>query len=427
MPPYTAVDQATHAPTPILHQRPPRNSRLGVTLVGTIALMSAVGPLATDMYLPAFPTMAAELGTDASSVQLTLTTFMIGLALGQLVLGSLSDRIGRRPLLISGAALLVVSSALCAVAPSIGFLMTMRFIQGIASAAGMVLGRAVVADKAEGVRAARIFSILGVIGAISPIVAPILGAVLFASVGWRGVFWAIMVVAILLLAAIISWAAESLPTEHRHRGGVREFGTTARRVLSNREYLGHTITLCFAFGAIFAYVAASPFVLQNVLGFSSTGFSIVFAVNSCGLMAASATSAAIVGRVAPASILRFGVVALVTSTVALALLTTTGLSNSYTVLPLLFVSVASIALIFSNGMVLAIGAIPYASGTASAILGSSQFALGAAVSPLVGLAGENSALPMGLTMAGCGVIACFAHFVIARPAARVTEKEFVSV
>ncbi|RIJ69870.1 Bcr/CflA family efflux MFS transporter [Nakamurella silvestris] len=395
-------------------------------MIGSIALMSAISPLATDMYLPAFPTMATELGTDASTIQLTLTTFMIGLALGQLVLGTLSDRIGRRPLLIGGAALLTISSALCALAPSIGFLIVLRFIQGLAGAAGMVLGRAVVADRAVGARAARIFSVLGVIGALSPIAAPILGSVLFSSVGWRGIFWAITGVAAVLFLAILALVPESLPVERRHRGGLAEFRRTAAGVVRNRVYIGHTLTLCFGFGAIFAYVSASPFLMQNVLGFSSTGFSIIFAVNSCGLMLASGTSALIVGRVAPESILRFGVVCLSSASVLLAVVALAGWTNAYTVLPLLFIVVSSIALIFSNGMVLAIAQLPRSAGTASAILGSGQFTIGALVSPLVGLAGEFSAVPMAITMAGCGVIAAVGHFVVARPKAAVADGVLVA-
>lgn len=395
----------------------PDYSKFGFLLIGAIALMSAISPLATDMYLPAFPSMATELGTDASAVQLTLTTFMIGLAVGQLVLGTLSDRIGRRPLLIAGAAVLTVTSALCAIAPSIGFLIVLRFVQGLAGAAGMVLGRAVVADRAVGARAARIFSVLGVIGALSPIAAPILGSILFASVGWRGIFWAITAVAAVLLLAILALVPESLPVERRHKGGLAEFRATAAGVVRNRVYIGHTLTLCFGFGAIFAYVSASPFLMQNVLGFSSTGFSVIFAVNSVGLMIASATSASIVGKVAPEKILRFGVVAMTTASLLLAVVCTCGLISAYTVLPLLFVVVSSIALIFSNGMVLAIAQLPRSAGTASAILGSAQFTVGALVSPVVGLAGEFSAVPMALTMAFCGAVAAFGHFVLARPRA----------
>ncbi len=388
------------------------NGKFGFALTGIIALMSAISPLSTDMYLPAFPAMATELGTDASSIQLTLTTFMIGLAIGQLVLGTLSDRIGRRPILIGGAVVLVISSVLCAVAPSIGFLMVMRFVQGLSGAAGMVLGRAVVADLAERARAAKIFSVLGVIGALSPIAAPILGGVLFSSVGWRGIFWAITVVSVVLLVAIVVVVAESLPVEHRQKGGFGAFASTAGGVLKNRTYVGHTVTMCFAFGAIFAYVSASPFLFQNVLGFSTAGFSLIFAINSCGLMAASAVSAALVGKIAPLTILRFGVISITIASILLAGVTVSGLTSTVLVLPLLFVVVSAIALIFSNGMVLALAAIPNARGTASAILGAAQFTLGALVSPLVGLAGEQSAVPMAITMAGCTLVAAFGHFVV---------------
>jgi DHA1 family bicyclomycin/chloramphenicol resistance-like MFS transporter len=186
-----------------------------------LALLTAIAPLATDMYLPALPTMVGDLGSSASGVQLTLTTFLVGLALGQLVIGPLSDQFGRRGLLIVGTVVCALAGVACAFAPSAGFLVAARFVQGFSGAAGIVLSRAVIADRASGERAARLFSLMMVISGVAPVVAPLLGGSLVGAVGWRGIFWILAGVAVVMVVGVLSAVPESLPVERRQRGAWR--------------------------------------------------------------------------------------------------------------------------------------------------------------------------------------------------------------
>ncbi|GAA3391366.1 multidrug effflux MFS transporter [Cryptosporangium minutisporangium] len=392
----------------------PAHAALPVLAVLTLALLSAIAPLATDMYLPGFPTMADELRTDASSVQLTLTTFMAGLAIGQLVIGPLSDRWGRRRPLLVGAAVCILASALCAAAPNVGALIAFRFLQGFAGAAGVVLGRAIVADTVRGASAARIFSVLMTIGGIAPVVAPLIGGALLGPVGWRGVFGVLTGAAVLMLLGSFFVLRETLPPAQRQGGGLGATLRGARTVLGNRRYVGYTLTFVFTFGALFGYISASPFVLQTVFGLSSGWFSVAFAANAVGLTLGSLTSARIVSRFGPRRLLIFGVGSLLVWTSVLAALTLTGALTTVAVLVLLWLCVTSVGFVMGNATSLAIAQTPSAAGTGSAVIGASQFALAAVVSPLVGLGGEGTAVPMAIVMVVSAAIAVLALATLTR-------------
>ncbi|WP_448631119.1 multidrug effflux MFS transporter [Cellulomonas soli] len=357
-------------------------------LIGTLALLTAIAPLATDLALPAFPATATDLGVSASAVQLTLTAFMIGLALGQLVIGPLSDQWGRRRPLVVGALLCVLASAACAVAPTIGLLVGARFVQGFAGAAGVVLARAVVTDVAAGERAAKVFNGLMIIQGVVPVLAPLLGGALAPSIGWRGVYWVVTAVSAVMAVAAITIVRESLPVAERHRGGLAGLGRDMADILRNRAYLGSTIAVVFCFGAMFAYISASPFVLQTMLGLSTGAYSVVFAVNSVGIMAASIASTQLVDTVGPRRLVVVGAITM-TSASALLVVDTVLLGTPlWPTLGLLFVAVASLGLVAGNATMLALAEVPHAAGSGSAVLGASQFAVAALAAPLVGVAGS---------------------------------------
>ncbi|MEW9551997.1 multidrug effflux MFS transporter [Nonomuraea sp. NPDC050783] len=365
-------------------------------LLLVLALLSAMAPFATDMYLPAFTDLAADLGTSASSVQLTLTTFLFGLAAGQLVIGPLSDRFGRRGPLLLATAVATAAGVLCALTPNIWFLVGARFLQGFSGAAGIVIGRAVAADRVSGAAVARIFSLLASIGGIAPVVAPLAGGAL-APLGWRSEFWALTGISALMLIGSLVVVPESLPPERRHTGGLAATGRTVRRLLADRGYVGHTCAFALGFAGLMAYISASPFVIQNVLGLSTTAYTLTFAANALGLLGAGLLTARLVTRVSPRTLLGRGQLAvLVLSAVLLALLAAG--APAVVVLPTLFLLVSSFTFILGTASALAIGRAPDASGTASALMGALQFTLGAIVSPLVGLGGEDTALPMCLTL-----------------------------
>jgi DHA1 family bicyclomycin/chloramphenicol resistance-like MFS transporter len=393
--PSAATPTADGAPT--VDATPARRALpLATTVV--LALLTAIAPLATDMYLPAFPQLAADLGTSAAAVQLSLTTFMVGLALGQLVIGPLSDQRGRRGLLIAGSALCAAAGLACALAPSIAFLVAARFVQGFAGAAGVVLSRAVVADRARGTAAAKLFGVMMLIQGVAPVAAPLLGGTLVTAVGWRGVFGILAGLSALMLVGVLALVPETRPREARTGGGLVATLRDARAVLGNRRYLGWTGALVLGFAAMFAYISASPFVLQNVLGLSVGAYSVAFAANALGLGLVAGLGTTLVDRFPPQRLLAVGVGAVAVLSVLLLLdVVLLGLPR-WPTLVLLFLTVSALGLVFGNATTLATDEVAHAAGTGSAVMGALQFGVGAAVSPLVGLAGERTAVPMAVTM-----------------------------
>ncbi|WP_307787743.1 Bcr/CflA family multidrug efflux MFS transporter [Mycolicibacterium sp. S2-37] len=372
-------------------------SPLPLSWLGVLALLTAVAPLSIDMYLPAFPTMAAEFGTSASAIQLTLTTFMVGLALGQLVIGPLSDRFGRRPLMLAGTVVCVLASAACALAPTIELLTASRFLQGFSGAAGVVLSRAVVSDRARGAAAARIFSLMMIINGVAPVIAPLIGGTLTEQLGWRGVFWVLTALAVAMVVGVVAVLGESHPPENRITGGLSAMLRDARSVLVNRRYIGYTLAFSFSFAVMFAYIAASPFVLQNVLGLSKIGYSFAFAANAVGLVVMNAVNAKIVGRFGQRRLLSLGVALLLLFSSLLLVDALVG-PVLWATLILMCGTVSSIGLVVANATSLALEEAHNAAGTASAVLGALQFGLAAAVSPLVGIGGDHTAVPMAVVM-----------------------------
>jgi DHA1 family bicyclomycin/chloramphenicol resistance-like MFS transporter len=382
-----------------------------------LALISAIAPLSTDMYLPGLPIMAESLDTSAASVQLTLTTFMAGLGIGQLIIGPISDGIGRRRLLLGAAAITTLASAACALAPNIEFLIGARLIQGLSGGAAIVLARACIADRARGNGAAKLFSIMMIIGGVAPVIAPLLGGVLLGPVGWRGIFWVLTAAGVVMVAGVLTLVPETLPPERRHGGGLKALVANLGYVTGNRRYLGYALAFIFGFGALFSYISASPFVVQNVLGLTPSQFSMVFAVNAVGMVVAATITARLLGRLSARTLLIFGVGLLTVSGAALfcaaALFDST---NPAALLIPLFVSISSIGFIMGNATALAQGEVTAAAGTGSALMGAGQFGLAAAVSPIVGIAGPDTAVPMAIAIPTFGLLAALALALFARKA-----------
>lgn len=247
----------------------------GITpkLLVVLALLSALAPFATDLYLPAFPEMTVDLATAATQVQLTLTSFLVGIALGQLVFGPISDRFGRLWPLVIGAGLCVVASAAAALAPTVAVLVAARFLQGLTGAAGMVIGRAIISDLARGPAAARAFSLMMIVGGIAPVVAPVIGSILVGVIGWRGIFWVVFAIAAAMLVSIVAVVRETNTAQRRAEivERHREAATQPASFLS-REYLGNTLAFAFAFGVMMAYISASPFVYQVMIGMGAVQY-----------------------------------------------------------------------------------------------------------------------------------------------------------
>jgi DHA1 family bicyclomycin/chloramphenicol resistance-like MFS transporter len=234
-----------------------RQARLTAGLVATVVFLTAIAPLATDMYVPAFPQVADELTASATQVQLTLTTFFVGMALGQLVGGPVSDQRGRRRPLLAATLVMTVASIVCALAPTIAVMAAARFVQGFAGGWAMVIGRAVIVDLATGARLVRVLNLIAGVGGIAPVVGPLVGAVILQLSHWRVSFWVVAALGLAMTLAVLLAVPESLPPERRRGGGLRNFLGAGRQVLRQRIYVGYLLVAGSAMGAVFAYVATS--------------------------------------------------------------------------------------------------------------------------------------------------------------------------
>lgn len=384
-----------------------------------LALAYAVAPLATDMYLSAFPQMIDDLNTGVSGVQLTLTAFMVGLATGQLVIGPLSDRWGRRRPMLTGTAVSALAGLLCALAPSVELLVAARFLQGFGGAAGIVIARAVITDRAAegattGSAAARSFGILVITGGVAPVVAPLIGGAVLGPAGWRGIFLVLAALAVLTCSGVFLRVPETLPPRLRHGGGLT---TTFRRMgglLSDRRYVGFALAYGFGFGVLYSYLAASPFVYQHVYGLSTGMYTVALAINAFGFTSTGAVNRRIVGRFGPRPLLRTGLLSMAMCCALLCALAAAGRPPFVATVVLIYLAASSLGLVAANATALATARAPYAAGTASALLGALQFGLAALVAPLVGLGGEGTALPMAATMIASACVACAGGLLLAR-------------
>ncbi|MGY5031491.1 multidrug effflux MFS transporter [Streptomyces sp. 900116325] len=387
-----------------------RRTGLLVTLV--LGGLTALPPLSMDMYLPALPAVTDALHAPAATVQLTLTACLGGMALGQVVVGPMSDRWGRRRPLLLGMVVYVLATALCVFAPTTELLIGFRLLQGLAGAAGIVIARAVVRDMYDGVEMARFFSTLMLISGVAPVIAPLIGGQVLRFTDWRGIFAVLTVVGVLLTLVVWKWLHETLPPEERHTGGVGDALRTMRGLLGDRTFTGYMVAGSLAFAALFAYVSASPFVVQEIYGASPQTFSLLFGVNSIGLITVGQINGKIlVGRISLDKALGFGLGVIVLAATAL-LLMTSGVFGDVGLVPVatgLFVLMSAMGLAMPNTNALALMRTKHAAGSASALLGTSSFLIGAIASPLVGIAGDTTAVPMAVVQLVCavGAMACF--------------------
>ncbi|KUN28622.1 MFS transporter [Streptomyces antibioticus] len=396
----------------------PAVRRTGLLVTFILGGLTATPPLAMDMYLPSLPEVTTSLHAPAATVQLTLTACLAGMALGQLVVGPMSDRWGRRRPLLIGLVVYVLATALCALAPTVGMLVAFRLTQGLAGAAGIVIARAVVRDLYDGVAMARFFSTLMLIGGVAPVVAPLIGGQILRVTDWRGVFVVLTVIGALLAALVWARLPETLPVEVRHVGGVGEALRSMRTLLADLPFAGYMLTGGFAFAALFAYISASPFVVQEIYGASPQTFSLLFGVNSVGLVAVGQINGKLlVGRVSLESVLGAGL-AIVTAAAAALLLMSLGVFGEVGLAPVaaaLFVLMSAMGLTLPNAQSLALLRTKHAAGSASALLGTSSFLIGAIASPLVGIAGEGTAVPMAVVQLSAALVALTCFMGMCRP------------
>ncbi|WP_086661532.1 multidrug effflux MFS transporter [Lentzea kentuckyensis] len=403
-----------HEAQPLAPERHPAIRR-GLPLVLILGSLTALAPLTIDLYLPALPLVSRDLQDSPATTQLTLTAFMAGLALGQLVIGPLSDVLGRRRPLLAGVIGYVLASIACVVAPSTELLVGARLVQGLAGAAGVVIARAVVRDLYGGIAAARLLSSLMLVAGTAPVVAPVLGAQLLRLSSWRGIFLALTLLGLVIVVATAALLPETLPPTRRQRGGL---GTTLRTMLGllrDRTFTGYLLTGSLGFAALFAYIAGSSFALQEVYGASAQTYSLLFALNSIGLVATGQlTGKILIGRWPTRRIVAIGLVLLCAAAAVLLLLTIVHTGLPW-VAVLLFVVACPVGLVLPTTTALCLQRAPHAAGSASALLGTTQFLLGSFAPALTGLGNQSTASPVAAAVLGLAVAATGCFLVLCRP------------
>ncbi|WP_241492673.1 multidrug effflux MFS transporter [Exiguobacterium indicum] len=387
-----------------------------LTLILILGSLAALGPLSIDMYLPAFPDMSRSFDASASLIQLSLTACMLGMALGQLIVGPLSDVRGRkRPLMFALLAYLLASLA-CAMAPTIEVLIALRFIQGAAGASGIVISRAIVRDLFDGPELTRFFAALSLVNGTAPILAPVIGGQLLRFGDWHFVFYLLAILSTVMLLAVALRLPETLPLDRRVEGNLTTTLKTFGRLLTDRVFIGYAFAQAFVMGAMFAYISGSPFVLQNIYGASPQQFSFLFGLNGIGIILAAQIAGRLAGRVDSERLMRISLTIVASASIVLFLALTLTEQLIFVMIPLFFV-VSSVGLISTLGFTLAMQNYGATAGSASALLGLLPMLVGSLVSPLVGIMGEQSAVPMGLIIMTLDCLALILYYglIVRRP------------
>ncbi|HEY7381407.1 MAG TPA: multidrug effflux MFS transporter [Gaiella sp.] len=381
-----------------------------------VAGLTVFGSLSIDAYLPAWPELTEDFGASASQVQLTLTAFFVGFAVGHLVIGPISDILGRRRPLLVGITLYALASLGCALAPSVQALVGFRFLQGLFGAAGIVLARAVIRDYYSGVKAAKLLSFLMIIGGLTPILAPLLGGQILRFTSWRGIFVALAIITGLMFVKTAVSLRESLPPERRHGGGFRGLRPAVGLLVHDRVFVGYALALGCNQAAVFSYVAGSTFVLQEVYGLSAQAFSVAFAANALCQVIVAQTNGILIGRVPLRRMVGIGNAVALAGGLALLVVVLHGGLGLVAILPCMALVFTPMGLIGANSMALAMADYPQVAGTASALVGVVGFTMGSLAAPLVGIAGTDTAVPMAVLIAAFQFLSFCAFRILTRPA-----------
>lgn len=378
------------------------SAKVSFILVVFLGMLTAITPLATDLYLPALPIMPGELNTTASNIQMTIGIMTFGVALGQLFGGPISDTMGRKLPLIIGNLLCVISGIICAYAPSIEILLLGRFLQGLTGSVGVVISKAIARDFASGQELTKLFALLMMVNGLAPVLAPLVGGQLLLFTTWRVIFVILALFSTILLVGSLLFR-ESLPKEKRITGGVNVAIKNYITLIKDKRFLGQTLIQLFAFGGFFSYISGSSFVYQNIFNLSAQEFSYFFGINSCGIILASAISSRVSNVITSKQLLTFSLWQLTISS----LLFLIAMISGWPLIPvttILFFAVCTVSLFGSASFSMAMTNYGKMAGSASAILGFASMFSAGIVSPLVGIGGDHTGIPMGITMLVCAVL-----------------------
>lgn len=393
---------------------PPASAHSLWRLTLILGALSAFTPLAVDMYLPGLPALERTLATDSGGVQRTLSVFFLGLAIGQLVLGPLSDRYGRRGPLLVGNLLFIAASIACALAPTIDSLIAARFVQAFGSCAGMVISRAMVRDLFEPREGARVMSLLMLVTGVAPILAPLLGGYILAVFDWHAIFWLMAGIATLVMIAARLWLRETRGPQPDMR---LTFGSALRvyaDLLTTRRYMGYALASGFGLGGLFSYIAASPFVFIDLFHLSPQAFGWVFGINAVGIIGFSQVNRALLRRFTLDEVLIVALFVMASAGLLLLVCTAFSIGGIWGVWLPLFLYITSLGAVLPNAGASAMAAEAHRAGSAAALIGTLQFGLGAVTSGLVGLLAASPALGMGMIVAACGLAGLSARLALVR-------------
>ena len=401
----------------VLHPGDSISTARRVLYIVLLGALTALGPFTIDLYLPAFPVLEQDFDTTAAAIQLTLTGTMIGFALGQLVVGPLSDKVGRRIPLIVVTALHVVASVAAALAPDLLLLGAARVVMGIGAAAGGVVAMAIVRDLFGGRRLVVMLSRLALVSGVAPVVAPLIGSWLLTLMPWRGIFAVLAAYGIVMLVSTIAFVPETLPVARRQDKG----GATAleryRSVFTDRVFIGVLIIGGMTFSGLFSYLSASPFLFQQTHGLDAQQYGLLFAVNSLGVVVGVQTASRLAARFGPQWVMAWSTAVLLVAGVAIIVTDQLGLGLWGTVIPL-FVFMTACGFTFPNVQVLALDRHGKAAGTAASVIGATNFGVAGLVSPIVGWISHDAgttATTMASVMVGCAAIGVLSLWAIVRP------------
>jgi|HigsolmetaAR201D_1030396.scaffolds.fasta_scaffold08988_4 DHA1 family bicyclomycin/chloramphenicol resistance-like MFS transporter len=404
----SVASEETDLPASTLSSDAERIRPLHIVVLG---LLSGIGPLSTDMYLPALPALSRELGASMSQAQLTLSAGIFGMALGQIIAGPSSDAWGRRRPLWIGLILFVLTSFACSLATSTEVLAVLRLLQGVSGAAAMVMATAIASDLYHGITRARFFSLLVMVSSLAPIVAPVIGSQLLAFTSWRGIFGTLMVLGLLLLVAAFS-ISETLPASQRQPGDLGTLVRSFARLFKNRRFMGYALSSAFVFASGITYISSAPFILQETFQISEQMTGLIFGANALGIVLVAQLNARLLKRYAARWLLLTGLVQLAVSGVLMLLFGTldVGLIG---ILPSMFLLVASLGFVIPNATALALSTTDTA-GSAAGLLGLLQFSVGALIAPLVGIGGSYSILPLASAVVAFSLIGLTLLIVLTR-------------
>lgn len=385
------------------------NKRFKLALL--LGSLAALGPLTIDMYLPSFPTITNEFSTNPSLIQFSLTSCLLGLGIGQLIIGPMSDVQGRRQPLLIFLGLYFIASLACAFAPTVSLFIGARFIQGFAAAGGIVVSRAVVRDVYIGRELTKFFALLMLINNLAPILAPVVGSSILLFTNWRGVFITLSLVGIILVFIIAFRFEETLPTEKRIPSNFKQTIGNFTTLIKDRKFIGYALTQSFITSGIFAYVSGTPFVYQTIYGVSPQVFSVLFGINGIGIMIGTILIGRFADVIPETNFLKIGLLMSITASFSL-LIVVLFHGPLFAVVISIFVFISSIGIISTSSFSLAIQDQGHIAGSASAMLGLLPFIFGAISAPLVGIAGEHTAIPMGVIMFLASSLAILSYYIL---------------